>query len=101
MGRVARARADATTASIKAVRELGGRGTVNPGEAPLNAVNCDKPKVLLKNGCAVSAAWRLQKEAWTKRYGVRLWGSELPTRRWRTPDEEARPNPRGYTCGTW
>jgi ribosomal protein S4 len=71
---------DAATASIKAVRELGGRGTVNPGEALVNAVSVDKPKMLLKNGSAVSVARRLQNEAWTKRYGVRLRCSELTAR---------------------
>src|SRR5262249_57340581 len=42
----ARAPADAATARTQAVRERGGRGTVNPGEAPLNAVSGGKPEVL-------------------------------------------------------
>jgi len=33
---------------------------VNPGEASLNVVTKDKPKMLLKNGFVVSASRRLQ-----------------------------------------
>jgi hypothetical protein len=40
---------------------------VNPGEASLNVVTKNKPKMLLKNGLVVSASRRLQNQAWAKK----------------------------------
>ena len=54
---------------------------VNPGEASATVVTKDKPKMLLQNGCVVSASRRLQNQAWAKRHVVRFGGSELLRRR--------------------
>jgi hypothetical protein len=45
--------------------------------------------MLLQVGITVSAARRLQNQAWTKRYVVRSGCSELTQRRWRTTGGEA------------
>ena len=67
---------------------------VNPGEASVNVVTKDKPKVLSQNGDSRARLGAAAKSGLgQKRHVVRLRCSELTARRWRTTGEETRPKP--------
>jgi hypothetical protein len=51
---------------------------VNPGEASVNVVTQDKPKMLLKNGFVVPASRRLQNQAWAKKARGQVRGLRTP-----------------------
>jgi hypothetical protein len=77
-GVVVNARADTTTASIRAVGTQDGVAWSTQVKRRATVVTKDKPKMLLKNGFVVSAAGRLQNQAWTKKVRGQVQGLRTP-----------------------
>jgi hypothetical protein len=75
---VVNARADTTTASIRAVGTQDGVAWSTQVKRRATVVTKDKPKMLLKNGFVVSAAGRLQNQAWTNKVRGQVQGLRTP-----------------------